>query len=384
MPVRVQDLDVDQLTPEIMSQLLLVQNAMDTPFIAQLVAQGYGRTVAEEYKWFTDGHASRRTQINNGGAAYTSGTTALVVDAESVFYPHCLVLCEATGEIMYCTAVNSSTHTITVVRGLGSVVAAHANSVADDAYLVNIGAAAGEGAKAEPDRYGAKTENSNYVQTFKQTIEVTDRMQAVATQTTNPLDHERNKKSEEIMRDIELAFLFGAKGTATDANGKRVTTTAGIVQAITSHVTNVGGNITRTLLDEFAIEKAFAYGSSQKLFLVGNQLAKHIHALYHSTLRTQTSERAVGMKITDVETAGGTLKMVNHRLLTGAWSQCGIVIDMPQCEVRQLGDLGKLGAITDKQDVDTENKKEVIKAILGLYWGAQQNHALLKGVSGTA
>lgn len=367
-------------TPEIARQVIFRQAANLTPIYAAILALGSVRpTAAEEVKWYSDAHGARRTQINNGGSAYTSGTTSIVVDDGSVFFADCLVLCEATGEVMLCTAV--STNTLTVVRGLGSVVAAHANSVADDAYLRNLGPANGEGASAPTARMSGPSLVSNVVQTFRETIELTGRLQRVATDTEDERARQRMKKFKNQVISMEHAMVWGAKQlTATGANGKRVTSMAGLRQAVLTNVTSSIGAMSKDDFDS-AVEAAMQQGGGRKVMFCGSTLLRSLHTIYHGKLNTVSSERVVGLQISQVNTPWGPVDLVPHNLFTGTYAGSGLLLDMAELELRPTNG-GELQLKPDIQAPGDDSVKDEWFAEHTVTWGNETAHARLEGVTG--
>jgi hypothetical protein len=383
----IRHLDIEgQVSPERTDEVILVQSPHLSPLYALLIAAGtIMMTPTQEFQWYTDSHAPRRTQIDNGSTAYTNATTDLVVDANTAnrFYPGCLILAEATGEVMYCRAINTSTHTITVVRGVGSVIAASAPSVANDVFLANIGSAEAEGAPAAADRYVAKARVSNFVQTFEQSVELSWRVNDSTLDTQAERLVQRAKKLQEIQQDIEQSIIYGAADfDTTDATGRRVTSTAGLRQAITTNVTNQGGTMNMAAFDQFCIERAFALGTgSTKIMACGSTVLRTIHTLYKGSYRIVNGERAVGLQITELVTPKGRLMVVPH---DGIAVGSALIVDPAQARLRYHGPNGRLRVEENIQNTGDKAVKDRWIATLGLEYGTEQAHAWLNGVTGPA
>ncbi|MGV6813883.1 MAG: SU10 major capsid protein, partial [Phycisphaerales bacterium] len=216
------------LSTDVLEAVVRVEGADEFPLTAFLLGANKKRiTTSERFSWYASSLTARRGQINNGAGAYTSATTNLIVDNAAIFTPGDMLLAEATGEHLFVTGVSVGSNLIVVTRGAGSV-AAHADSVADNAYLLNIGNAHGEGAGSPTHKTGNKVELYNFVQTFRQAVEISGRMNRIKTQTEDERTFQRKSAFEQLMRDGEQAMLFGARNNSlTDANGKRVTTMGG-------------------------------------------------------------------------------------------------------------------------------------------------------------
>lgn len=367
--------------------LILSVMAGLTPIFATLQGAGLTeRTVEEKFEWQVSQVGAVRTQINNGGSAYTSGTTTLVVDSTAGMYPDCLLLAEATGEIMLVTAVSSATE-IVVVRGIGSDVAAHANSVADDAYLQVISHAAGEGGNVPADRVVAASTLSNWVQQFKRSVSISGRAAAVAAKTEDERNRQRQLALEEFSQSIERAILFGAADNDTvGSESKRVTTTAGLFQKITTNVDNVAGTMTWDRFDTFLRDYAFVYGSGEKWLYGGATLIDAIHKVLKGKLQIMSNNNVVGLPVRRYESPFGSLNLVLHRGLRGVYAGHGVVVEREQLMIKYLereqGGLPHL--LNDVHQKGADAATDMWVAELGLKWGDQLRHALIKGVTGPA
>lgn len=380
MTLRYQDFAGELISPDRANEILLVQHAKERPFLAALAALGEEEALQPVFEWGVDAHPDRRNQINNGGVAYTSGTTTLVVDSSAPFYPGCLILAEATGEVMYCSSITDGT-TIVVIRGVGNVVAAHANSVANDAWLRNIGPARGEGAETPADRTTGPTVVGNQCQIFREAISITGTMQATKTLTPDERARQRAKKFEELMTSKEHAYLFGARNTVEiiGADGKVVRTTKGLIQAITTNVWNAGGTITEATLINNFLAPLFHYGSGEKYILCGATLLNAINAIYKGSITYKPGANAVGMYVGEVMTSYGVLKPIHAPILTGAYAGWGVAFDPAHIKDKVLR---RLEMKADRQGNGTDGIVDEWLGEMGLKWGAENAHGVIKGVTG--
>ncbi len=373
------------LTPDVTREVILVQGAMLSPIYAMHEARGLtAETVNEDFKWSTDAHTARRTQINNGGAAYTNATTALVVDNAALFYPNSVLFCEATGETMFCSAVNTGTNTLTVVRGFGAATggtAAHANSVADDAYLRLLGPATGELADPQTARSGLPTIVTNTVQTMRHSVEFSGRSTAMSTLTEDEMARQQAKKLQELLQDINLTLRLGSRNTGTnDANSKRVTGSAGFRHAIVTKVDNVGGAMTLARFHQYC-EMAFEFVDGEKVMFCGGTLLRTIHDLHNAKLQIQSGETAPGLRFSKVLTPFGELTLAYDQSMVGPEAGEGLTIDLGQSRVRYT----KRGKPQYLKDIKKSGQDGVLDewlAELGLEYGAEKFHSRITGVTG--
>jgi len=381
------------LTPDVAQAVILNQMADETPLVTTLLTLGQvDVTDAERFQWGTDAHPSRRTQIDNGGAAYDAATTSLDVDTSAPFYVDCLVLAEATGELLLVTAITDA-NTIVVKRGVGGSVAAHANSVANDAFLSVIGPALGEGSSRPAARQNAASNAYNHVQTVRTPFGITGRAHRTKKLTGSELLRQRAKKFQEHMRDIERMFLFGGidGGALTDSAGRRLTLTQGLRQAITTNVDTVGGTMTKKRFFTFC-EIAFRR-KSKILLMCGPVLMQTVHELFDGAYRIVASETVAGLMLTKVKTPFGEADLALNRTMTGPYAGDGFGLSLPELRIRHTEapsvegvpvDTGRTHLRQNIEDKGTDGHIDEYFTEEGLEWGGEFEHSQLRGVTGSA
>lgn len=377
------DLFEGALDRDVTQQIMLAETQHDNPLYLYLTqAVGARETKEEKFEWYTSGLPGRRTQIDNVADDYDETDTQLDVDDSSVFYPNGLILCEATGEIMMCVSVDDA-DTITVRRGVGT--AAAAASVADDAYLTNMGFARGEGADTPAARNQGATAVYNYAQKFGASVEVSGDQNASATLTEIEELRQKREKFAEVIRDIDHAFLFGAKSRVkTGADGKIVTTTDGALNVITTNVDNVGGTLSRDRFRTFAMT-AFSKGSAVKPLIAGSTLYSAVHTHWQSAINVSPDMTAVGLRFDRLRTEWGEFILIPHRGMLGAYAGYGVVLEPNRLMLRNFrGDKGFLHYEDNKQANNSDSKMGEWWAQLGVEWGHEEEHAVIKGVTGAA
>lgn len=375
------------------------------PILAMLIASLAGGgsdmtevTRNEKFEWRDAGLIGRTDAVNNGGAAYDDTTTAIVVDTSSVFPVGSLVLCDATGEIMYVTAVNSGSHTLTVVRGVGSAnggVAAAAGSVANNAVLRHIGFAKGEGAGAGSTQAHSLGTAWNFVQEFHRTVQASARAMSEAAKTEEVMLLERQLMLQEMLDDIENAILFGSRMATADASSRRVTTMHGVYNALTTNVYNPAGTVTLTNVEESFFRPAFeAGGSDIRHLFAGNTVLAACDAHYASQINRQRDENARRF-VKVIETRYGIVHLHREMQLVGSRVGEGVLLDLDggAVKVRHWPQVaaGKRPAFdglpTLMQNLGNNDASAVTDewvAMLGLQWGSEAVHARIKGVTGAA
>jgi hypothetical protein len=175
--------------------------------------------------------------------------------------------------VVVCTAVASTTQI--TVKLLGTV--AFTTAVGDIFYVT--GTAFGEGSSS-PDAFSDELEVVyNSTEIFRTPIEITGTLlQAALRGTSNELARLRDLKNKEHKMQKERAFLFGqsvmgtgmsgtafADTTRTDANGKKIRTTMGLVAGIEKYgYGRVGSSFGQTTSDETLINEFEIVQSSYK------------------------------------------------------------------------------------------------------------------------
>jgi len=373
------------LTPAVTREVVLIHAADEVPIYSALMSQGLEQvTPNERFEWASASMEARRTQIDNGGAAYDGTTTVLTVDSSAPFYVDAVVRAEATGEIMIVTVINSATQ-ITVVRGVGSAeggVAGAAGSVANNAWLMVVGNARKEGSGLSTARGIAPSLDYNWCQIFRRTLKLTGTAASSSTLTEDERNRQRAKELEEITRDMELAFIGGQRSQTT-IGAERHTTTGGFTRYIQTNVDNVAGAMSKTRLNA-AMAMAWAGGGpSIKWGFGGLTFCDAVDTIFDGKLRVSSPETAPGIIVRAVPTRYGQLNLITHRLMVGDLAGSCLVIDPSVVQLRFMADR----QLQLRQDVQNKGDDAVIDewmAHVGLEVGPEKRHGIIKGVTGAA
>ena len=209
-----------------------------------------------EFSWWSEPRDIIRLQVN--GALGTGDTLVTVdstdPDASNIkknwgtathLVPGDVLMVEPTAdaavdnhERVFVVAVHSDT-SFTVSRGAMGTTAA---AIADDAYLLHVGSAFGEGT-AEPR---ATSRNPvkfyNYTQIFKTSYEITGTADKTKARTGNGLVNDKKRRSFDHAKSMEMAFFFGKKHEGVDTNGKPLRFMDGLRAFIPSANTTILAN----------------------------------------------------------------------------------------------------------------------------------------------
>lgn len=364
-----------QLTPQVSREIVLAM-----PEEAPLVAYLIDRDAVEDslnvrVDWFAQSLDSIRTQINGG--AFDQNSVVLTVDDGTVFAANDMLIAEATGEVMFVASVAGNN--LTVARGVGATSPA-AGSVADNAWVRNIGHASSEGTSAPVAKMRAASPVSNYLQHFKKTVELTGNAVRSGTLTEPERARQRQLKFQELLRDMEQAFIFGARSDdIVDGAGKRVFTMDGIHSVIATNVTNAGGALTKAEADAFW-EQAFSNTRAPRLAMIGGPTA--VTAMHqHYTVDVSSGEEAVGLRIQTFITPFGDVDIIRSWALRGGYAGTAMTFDPDQLRIRAFPNMMP-HLREDIQNNSDDAAKDMWQAQVTLEYGSEKTMARLHNVTG--
>ena len=253
------------------------------------------------------------TPVAYAQAAYAANVTDIVVDEADFFTAGDLIFVVSTGEQMLVTVVTTSTKTLTVTRGYGTVAAA---AIPDDAKLILLGNCFEEGSAATTPKSFITGEAYNYTQIFKDAVEIT--------RTGKQTDHYGNVQDlQQQRKDVWETFLqararqywFGQKRIDTSGtHPKRIT--GGVNEFLTGgNLQDCTGSFTYSKFMDFA-EMLFIHGGSEKTLFVDSELNKAIQMEVLSKCQYQIEgKEEYGIDITKLKVPGGTMKIILDRTL---------------------------------------------------------------------
>lgn len=337
-----------------------------------------------EFTEFEDAYSGVWAQINNA-AGYLATDTALVVDTPgaSIFTKYDLVKVTRTGEIMRVTAVNYTTNTITVTRGAGATAAA---ALVDNDWLLVIGPAFEEGSVSGDSNTTKLVKVTNYTQIFKTKFGVTLTENASKLYPQgNPgadLKYLRAKHGVEHAKKIERAYLFGEKKEVTGPDGKPLRLSGGILEAITA-VGNVQDEASTALTEAefrtFLRDKAFLYGSSEKLMFTGNVVLSYIESFASGKLQVRPDDKTYGVQTRQWISPFGVLNIVRHPMFDNQYNGIAVVLDLSTLKHCVLnGRDTELKTNIQANDADEETDQYLTE--VGLQRVNFEKNAFLKGV----
>lgn len=303
------------------ARVLMTGPAAMAPMLALSSGMPSTPTNQTSYSWIEDEHISGNTTVVTGG---NTVATSLVVADVNIWMPNTIIMNEVTGEFMLVTALDSTTNTITVLRGLNGTTAA---TVTAADTLQSIGTAHAEGSDRPAAVSQKGEERTNYVQIFKNGWAITGTAAAVGYVTGSQMAANRSLCFNYHAEDIERAFLWGRKGVRV-LNNQQLRMTQGILPQIEDYgglvaSANTGGNagdlsmydLTDFLRKIFDVQakgypnERIGYGGSGTLQVIQRMVQADSH--YEITSR----ETEYGITVTTIVGFNGKLKIITHPMM---------------------------------------------------------------------
>ncbi|ATB52648.1 putative major capsid protein [Vibrio phage vB_VspS_VS-ABTNL-3] len=306
--------------------LFLEPNGM-SPLQALLSKMGSESTDDPEFNWWEEKLTHIRLQVGTEAAA---GVTTLVIKAGTTALDAVagdLLMVESAGgmwanEIVMVTDNPTVATALKVTRGAAGTTAA---TITADSYITKIGNAFAEGTLSPKATTRNPTKLKNYCQIFKTTYEITETAKVTKSRTGPVMEKDKKRKLFDIMRDMEMASIYGGASETVGANGKPLRTTGGLLSHITTHRTQFGSGGTTlsedNLIDFFS--QVFNFdgqgAGNERLAFVGNTALTAINKLARDSSSTRINfdkemTMVYGMNFTKWTLPQGTIYFKTHPL----------------------------------------------------------------------
>jgi len=272
------------------------------------------------------------TQINNVGG-YAAGATDIVVDNATVFQPKDIAKIPRTGEIMFVTAVNTTTNTLTVVRGYGETAAAAIN---DDDYILCLGNAMEERSDVPAEKLLQPSKLYNHCGIIRTPFGGSGTVLAEQ-QITNEQERARltRDKSLDHRLAMERQLLFGER--KEDATNKR-RMSRGLEKFIVTNVYDAGGTVTETEFDQQVCEKVFKYGTRRKVLIASDRMVSIINGFAKEKLQVSQGAKQYGLELMEYVSPHGRLVIAPSKTLEQYYAYHSFIVDMKYIAYRPLRD----------------------------------------------
>lgn len=307
-----------------------------------LLQQGKKEQCAEpKFEWIEKELPAKWSQAN--GAALV-GATDIVVDHGRYFSVGDIVNVVRTGEKMRVTGVNPTTNTITVVRAVGSTVAA---AILDNDDFQIIGNAYAEGSPLGLEKSHVEAYLFNYVQIFRHPFGVTGTQDATVGYLGKDKPRLRAEKSIEHKMDIERTALFGERAfDGTNPNNPR-RYTGGAFFFLVDNIFDAGGQLTAGEVWTW-MQQVYTHttqgGDSRILFaspLIITVMDQFALTTGNVQVNVAPRDKTFGLSVKQWMTSHGSFNIIKHRLLDNGlggsgYGGFGLLLDPSQWYYRCL------------------------------------------------
>lgn len=367
---RVVDMDpvIKQLEPD------------DAPFTVMLSQTGSRPAKSQKVEWLSDQLVPRLTTLNNGGNVASGATTFTVATGTGAYFRANDILRMSNGENV--RVVSVATDTLTVVRSVGSVAA---STITDSTDVIKIGNASAEGATLGTIKQTQQVANYNYCQIQRDPLGFTNTLINSDLYGGSEPQYEAKKKMMEHRRQMENTLFFGQRDLDTSGSTP-IGYCGGLVDFISTNITTVGGNLTESGFATF-LRTAFRYGSRNKVLFASPLIVSALSSFPQGKLAPPSSDvKSYGVSLQEYRGAnGGTVKIVEKRdwldystasNQIGSWA---VLVDMDDVTMRPLR---KTVLLPNRQAPDEDSVKQEYLTEYSLQVGVEQNHAIIRGVTG--
>jgi hypothetical protein len=371
-PIRMLDPDVSQFSTILMDSRLQDEKA-------------------ESFKkeWLEDRLMPRVLSL---GASATSSATTLTTGSGEAAYAKTgdIIRIPETGEAVRVTASDASA-SLTVVRGLGSVTAASANS-GGAGSLVIVGGSNGQGAGLPVRLITVQTHNYNYTQIVRNAYGFTRTAQQTKWYGGKKiLEYEREKKATEHKADIENMLFFGARAYSANSDaGHPQGQSGGLREFVTTNVTDAAGTFDKAELQDF-LTSGLQYGGQRKVLFCAPIIAQVLgEFLQDNWVQSPPGTKFFGANVNGVISAafGAEIPVIVKRQwgamgtpssTLNRYSSLAFLVDLDSV---RLAPMQRSVRLQDRQANDIDGNSEEYLAELTLVVQQETHHAILKNVTG--
>lgn len=338
------------------------------------------------FNWYEDTHQAGRTTTASGGL-----TTSVVVGDGSMYVPGQVLLVEETGEVIFVTATSSNT--LTVIRGIGGSTV---TSIDNTMHVQNIGNAHEEASERPTAVTQQGTARSNLTQIFRNTWAVSGTTKAVKYRTGAKVAKNKADCALYHAEDMERAFIFGRKHLGTlnskpfrmsDGIESQLEQYDGIVEA--ANTGSVAGKLSWTDFEDFT-RRVFTKnvkGQPNERIAIGGDISIQVlnaMARLDGTYNIEQGETKLGIKVTELVTAFGTLKLMTHPLFNEnpVWAKKLFILHPGAIRKRVLRETQDEGYDSNGNRIDGRDADEgIMTTELGFELGAASTMGELTNVT---
>ena len=217
----------------------------------------------------------------------------------------------SVGEQLQVVAVDPVTDVLVVTRGFGGTTAA---TLLPGEELFAISDAALEGADVDGDISQPRVRRNNIAQIFKKDVIVSGTVEAVnhLGGIGSEMDHQRNQRLKEAVRDLEKALIRGRSSGNSIGSASARRTMDGILARLTTNVTSIG-SVTPELLDD-VIKSAWDNGGDDlDLIVADSNFKRQIDAFNSTRIEVQNRDEGYRNRVSTFESTYGEQEVILNR-----------------------------------------------------------------------
>jgi len=191
------------------------------------------------HEWLEDELLPNFDHVNDSSFVDASTDASFGVDNADRFRVGDQIQVDGSREVMFVTAVDTGTDTLSVVRGYGSTAA---QDLADNQRIQILGNAALEGDDRPATRFTNRSRQQNVTQIFTASVEVSgSQLAAQQIAIADEMDYQKQERLRELLRDLENCVINGVSATS-DPQGTATTrrTMKGIIPFLATNVFTSG------------------------------------------------------------------------------------------------------------------------------------------------
>jgi hypothetical protein len=356
----------------------------DQQFRTILDKLGRKEAVREIVEWLEKEYVPRTSTLAASAASGDLTVTVITGDGNTVFRTGHVVRNMETGEGYLVTG--TSANSLTITRSWGGTAAASATS---GSKLLIVGNASAQGASSGTSQITQRARQYNYIQDQRNPMHFSDVETAIELYNGREPMEERVIKRVEHDRAIENTLFWGARDFNASASPGPMGSCGGLLEYISTNITNAGGATTPAELDTF-LEAPFGYGSKNKAIFcaprVGTVLSQMLRDKWNSDHgRTTGSSVRRSTRTSPARTVGLFPVFVKREWAdfdaTGTnYGTYAFLVDLDNVRLRTLR-----GFDTHlRRDIQEPSSTAVVdewQTLFSLELAFEKSHAILKGIT---
>lgn len=355
------------------------------PLTAVTMKLRKAHAISPKVEWLEDDYLPSSDTLNEPGGVL-AGDTTITVDNGSYFRIGDVLKHLDSGEVLLVTGVSSND--LTVTRSVGGTAA----SAMDDAdVLLIIGNANAENSLGRTLKTTQKTNEYNYTQIFRWPFGASGTLQASELYGGDDMAYQTRKAGLEHRIQMERSFLFGERSENT-SGATALRTCGGVIERITSNVTNLNGNLTLSAMETW-LKTLFRYGPAAKMLFASRDIVSYLNLIAidggSAKLQTVPSTRSFPLALTEYVSGHGKLYIVTHNLLEGAgannqsYGRWALGLDLDSIYYRYLqGRDTQIRQHIEENDRDGRVDEYLTEACPMLI--QEKNHSIINDIDGYA